>query len=129
MADEARITYASQVATLRETFASTDKVIYGMFQELDKKMEGLHVTPDTDLYLKFDRLIAIEYLIVRVRSRVMTELSNVQAALSASGGTSVDKILKERYNTVILLCQRLNELRDDIAVIQRSMYSRTFGRA
>lgn len=129
MAEDARLTYGTQVSTLRDAFSNTDKAIHQMFQELNNKIEEVHNVPDAQMDAKFDKLIAVEYLIVRVRSRVMTELANVQAALSTSGGSSLDRVIKDRYNSVIIMCQRLNEFRDDISVIQRSMYSRTFGRA
>lgn len=129
MAEDARLTYGTQVSTLRDAFSNTDKAIHQMFQELNSKIEEVHNVPDAQMDAKFDKLIAVEYLIVRVRSRVMTELANVQAALSTSGGSSLDRVIKDRYNSVIIMCQRLNEFRDDISVIQRSMYSRTFGRA
>ena len=131
MADEVKIsnlTHGEQISTVRNAFNKVDDDIRMMFQELDEKVQEVHEIDDSQLDVKFDKLIAIEYLIVRVRSRVMRELTNVQHALSKSGGTSFDRVFKDRYNTVVMFCQRLNEFRDDIALVQRSMYSRTFGR-
>lgn len=126
--EKSNITLTQQSSTLKEQFHKVDRILQGMFNELDDSLEVLR---DEKLSLseKFDVLVGAEYLLTRIRSRVLRELAGVQSVMSSPTTSPViDKLFKDRYNTVILFCQRLNELREDMSVIQRSMWARSYGR-
>lgn len=128
MGETVNVTLAQQTTTLKQQFHNFDKTVRDMFESLDSALELLE-EPRMSLNEKFDIVISAEYLIVRVRAKILSELSKVQAVMSApSTNTTLDKLFKDRYNNIIVLCQRINELRDDFATIQRSMYARNMGR-
>lgn len=124
----AGVTLTQQIASLREQMHKFDRSMVASFEELDQALQSLS---DSDLTIqqKFDIVIDAEYLIVRVRSKVLLELSRIQSVMSSpTNSEAVNRQFKDRYNTVISTCQRLNELREDFSVVQRSMYARTFNK-
>lgn len=123
-----QVTLSQQTASLKDTFHKVDVEINSMFEELESVMEPLSDSSISHS-TKFDILIGAEYLLVKIRTRVLRELSSIQSVFSMSTKSDVaDRLFKERYNTVILMCQRLNEFRDDMLLVQRSMWARNNGR-
>lgn len=123
MADN--VTLVQQAASLREQFNKFDVALKNMLESLDEALQGLEHPERYNYNQMFDIVIGAEYLIVRVRAKILSELSKVQCALSASTTTTgVEKLFKDRYNNIISLCARINELREDFSVVQRSMWAR-----
>lgn len=123
------VTLSQQSTYLREQFNRFDNTLMNMFESLDSALAELE-HPDRYSHAQmFDIVIGAEYLIVRVRAKILSELAKIQCALSASTTTTgVEKLFKDRYNNIIAMCQRVNELREDFAVVQRSMWARNQGR-
>lgn len=126
MAD--RVTLLQQTSALRSQFNKFDESVQTLFDSLDKALEDLS-SEDYSHNQKFDIVIGAEYLVVRVRAKILLELSRIQTVISApTTPTGVEKLFRDRYSTVVTMCQRLNELREDFSVVQRSMWARNAGR-
>ena len=124
-----QVTLSQQTATLKSAFNSFDVKLRNMMESLDNALDSLNQQDQMTLQEMFDVVIAAEYLIVRVRSKILSELSRIQCVLSSTTSTAgVEKLFKDRYNYIISMCQRINELREDFSVIQRSMWARANGR-
>lgn len=124
-----QVTLSQQSAYLREQFNRFDTTLMNMFESLDSALAELEHPERYSHAQMFDIVIGAEYLIVRVRAKILSELSKIQCALSASTiTTGVEKLFKDRYNNIIAMCQRVNELREDFSVVQRSMWARSNGR-
>lgn len=123
------VTLSQQSAALREQFNRFDNILMNMFESLDDALAELEHPERYNHAQMFDIVIGAEYLIVRVRAKILSELAKIQCAISASTTTTgVEKLFKDRYNNIIAMCQRVNELREDFAVVQRSMWARNQGR-
>lgn len=122
------VTLSQQVASLKDAFYRFDRMMVSNFEELEQALEVLG-SSDLSLQQKFDVVIDSEYLITRLRSKVLLELSRIQSVMSnPTNSETINRQFKERYNSVISTCQRLNELREDFSVVQRSMYARSFNK-
>lgn len=124
-----QVTLSQQTATLKSAFNSFDIKLRSMMESLDEALDTLNRQDEMSLQQMFDVVVSAEFLIVRVRSKILSELSRIQCVLSSTTSTAgVEKLFKDRYNYIISMCQRINELRDDFSVIQRSMWARNNGR-
>ena len=124
-----QVTLSQQTATLKSAFNSFDIKLRSMMESLDEALDTLNRQDEMSLQQMFDVVVSAEFLIVRVRSKILSELSRIQCVLSSTTSTAgVEKLFKDRYNYIISMCQRINELRDDFSVIQRSMWARHNGR-
>ena len=124
-----QVTLSQQTAALKSAFNSFDIKLRSMMESLDEALDTLNRQDEMSLQQMFDVVVAAEFLIVRVRSKILSELSRIQSVLSSTTSTAgVEKLFKDRYNYIISMCQRINELRDDFSVIQRSMWARNNGR-
>lgn len=122
------VTLSQQTATLRESFNQFDSVLRDIFVKLEDALSRLY-EEDLSLNKKFDIVIEAEYIVVAARAKILVELSNIQKVLSSSTTSSgIEKLFKDRYSTIISMCQRINELREDFSVVQRSMWARNNGR-
>ena len=124
-----QVTLSQQTATLKSAFNAFDTKLREMLTSVDEALDILNNQDFMSLQEMFDIVVAAEFLIVRVRSKILSELSRIQCVLSSTTSTAgVEKLFKDRYNYIISMCQRINELREDFSVIQRSMLARTNGR-
>lgn len=124
-----QVTLSQQTATLKSAFNSFDIKLREMLTSVDEALDTLNNQDSMSLQEMFDIVVAAEFLIVRVRSKILSELSRIQCVLSSTTSTAgVEKLFKDRYNYIISMCQRINELREDFSVIQRSMWARNNGR-
>lgn len=124
-----QVTLSQQTATLKSAFNAFDLKLREMFTSVDEALDTLNNQDSMSLQEMFDIVVAAEFLIVRVRSKILSELSRIQCVLSSTTSTAgVEKLFKDRYNYIISMCQRINELREDFSVIQRSMWARNNGR-
>lgn len=124
-----QVTLSQQTATLKSAFNTFDIKLREMLTSVDEALDTLNNQDSMSLQEMFDIVVAAEFLIVRVRSKILSELSRIQCVLSSTTSTAgVEKLFKDRYNYIISMCQRINELREDFSVIQRSMWARNNGR-
>lgn len=124
-----QVTLSQQTATLKSAFNAFDIKLREMLTSVDEALDTLNNQDSMSLQEMFDIVVAAEFLIVRVRSKTLSELSRIQCVLSSTTSTAgVEKLFKDRYNYIISMCQRINELREDFSVIQRSMWARNNGR-
>ena len=124
-----QVTLSQQTATLKSAFNTFDIKLREMLTSVDDALDTLNNQDSMSLQEMFDIVVAAEFLIVRVRSKILSELSRIQCVLSSTTSTAgVEKLFKDRYNYIISMCQRINELREDFSVIQRSMWARNNGR-
>ena len=124
-----QVTLSQQTATLKSAFNSFDIKLRSMMESLDEALDTLNRQDEMSLQQMFDVVVSAQFLIARVRSKILSELSRIQCVLSSTTSTAgVEKLFKDRYNYIISMCQRINELRDDFSVIQRSMWARNNGR-
>lgn len=121
------VTLSQQVATVKEQFAKVDRTISSMIGELADALDSLN-NPTDPLNAKFEIVIEAEFLLTRARSKVIKELATIQEVISSQPSAGIEKLFRDRYNTIISFCSRLNELREDFSCVQRSMYARNFGR-
>lgn len=122
------VTLSQQTATLKESFNRFDSVLRDIFMKLEDALSRLY-EEDLSLNKKFDIVIEAEYIVVAARAKILVELSSIQNVLSSSTTSSgIEKLFKDRYSTIISMCQRINELREDFSVVQRSMWARNNGR-
>lgn len=122
--DSARVVgNVSTQSSIEDTFSKRDSEIYKLFCLLDDHLSQI-VAGGLTLSDLYKVLLGGEHVLVRLRSLVLREVSECNCALSSNSTKSglVTKLYRDRLGVLISYCQRLNELRDDFSVVQRSMY-------
>lgn len=109
---------------IMRAFHANDVKIEEMMGRLDAALEvlgGDRVLSDEEKY----RVVqGAEYLLVRLRSLLLRELVGCGSALSGgSVSAMVTKLFRDRRQDVMVLCGRLNELREDFQAIQRTVWT------
>lgn len=111
----------------RARFQSLEKEYAGMFQQLDGSLGRLSVA-GLSARQREDFLLDSEYLIVRLRSRLLSEVSSINTILAVEQRPLVVDMFKARMSTLTSYFTRLNELRADCEVVQRTRYVDSFRR-
>ena len=112
--------YINQVLGLID---SKNEEINKIFDLLDKKTAPL-VDEKSDSS-KFDIVLSAEFLIIRLRVILVWETSQIKHIISDCDlSFNLTAVFKKRESYLITVLQRMNELRDDLTVVQRSVYTK-----
>lgn len=127
-----KVTLPSAEKTLEslKAFAvDKDKRINVLFDELNEQTVKLEDTNKT-VYERYEVVVNFEYLLVRLRFIVNDELKRIDYALTMSEDVSsilaIKSFFTKRKQYLIALTARLNEMREDLNVTQRSFYNLKF---
>lgn len=96
-----------------------------MFRQLSSSLNRLGID-GLSARQREDVVLDSEYLIVRLRSRIMCEIASVQKVLSLELRPLLVDLLKSRLGVLTSYMVRLNELRSDCEVVQRTRYVDSF---
>lgn len=119
------VTGAGVADSLRRQFMAQEDVLGGMIGELSARLDQLG-RPDISKDSKNDIVLGVEYMVVRLRGRLLLEMSNIRRALSCDSGVVMTKLLRERIGVVEGYSSLLNQLRQDFDTIQRMRYNDGF---
>lgn len=101
----------------------SDELYNSIFTKIDESTEAL-TDQNVDANRKYDTLVSIEYLLVKVRFKASFEQLKVKSLLSDPNTPAALRgtfLKRAEYLSQILL--KLNDIRDDISVIQRCVYA------
>lgn len=118
---DAKIDAVAILQAYRDKFADQDTMINSLFVQLDTELDKLG-DPSRSRSDKNDVVLESEYLLTRLRSKLLVELSSIQKVLNSVSNAGATKLFKERLNMVMVYLGRLNDLRADFEVIQRTRY-------
>ena len=114
----AKVSVVDALRSCQQKFEAQERMLSGLFSQLDSELDKLG-NMGLSLSAKNDIVMSTEYLLVRLRS----ELSSIQMVLSGGPVVAIQKAFKERLNAVLVYLARLNELRADFELIQRTRYT------
>ena len=115
----AKVSVVDALRSCQQKFEAQERMLSGLFSQLDSELDKLG-NMGLSLSAKNDIVMSTEYLLVRLRSKLISELSSIQMVLSGGPVVAIQKAFKERLNTVLVYLARLNELRADFELIQRT---------
>jgi hypothetical protein len=118
----AKVSVVDALRSCQQKFEAQERMLSGLFSQLDSELDKLG-NMGLSLSAKNDIVMSTEYLLVRLRSKLISELSSIQMVLSGGPVVAIQKAFKERLNTVLVYLARLNELRADFELIQRTRYT------
>lgn len=118
----AKVSVADALRSCQQKFEAQERMLSGLFSQLDSELDKLG-NMGLSLSAKNDIVMSTEYLLVRLRSKLISELSSIQMVLSGGPVVAIQKAFKERLNAVLVYLARLNELRADFELIQRTRYT------
>lgn len=118
---DAKIDAVAILQAYRDKFADQDTMINSLFVQLDTELDKLGDLSRSRSD-KNDVVLESEYLLTRLRSKLLVELSSIQKVLNSVSNAGATKLFKERLNMVMVYLGRLNDLRADFEVIQRTRY-------
>lgn len=122
---EVEVSLPDLIKRYREKFAEMEQEYSGLFAQLDGSLGRLGID-GLSARQREDVLLDSEYLLVRLRSRILCELSSVQSVLSMELRPLLVDLFKARQGVLTSYMSRLNELRADCEVIQRTRYVDSF---
>lgn len=118
----AKVSVVDALRSCQQKFEAQECMLSGLFSQLDSELDKLG-NMGLSLSAKNDIVMSTEYLLVRLRSKLISELSSIQMVLSGGPVVAIQKAFKERLNAVLVYLARLNELRADFELIQRTRYT------
>lgn len=118
----AKVSVVDALRSCQQKFEAQERMLSGLFSQLDSELDKLG-NMGLSLSAKNDIVMSTEYLLVRLRSKLISELSSIQMVLSGGPVVAIQKAFKERLNAVLVYLARLNELRADFELIQRTRYT------
>jgi hypothetical protein len=118
----AKVSVVDALRSCQQKFEAQERMLSGLFSQLDSELDKLG-NMGLSLSAKNDIVMSTEYLLVRLRSKLISELSSIQMVLSGGPAVAIQKAFKERLNAVLVYLARLNELRADFELIQRTRYT------
>lgn len=118
----AKVSVVDALRSCQQRFEAQERMLSGLFSQLDSELDKLG-NMGLSLSAKNDIVMSTEYLLVRLRSKLISELSSIQMVLSGGPAVAIQKAFKERLNAVLVYLARLNELRADFELIQRTRYT------
>lgn len=110
-----------RINSVLSAFDKKNKEIEDLFQRIEQDTDSLL---DKDVDRNYETVLKIEFILVKLRIVVSHELSLVKMAINSEIPTAVLTAFKKREQLLLSLVQRLNELRDDITTVQRSIYTK-----
>jgi len=100
-----------------------DDQIESLFLRIEEKTDV--ILEDEDIQKNFEAVISTEFLMVKLRVFITHELSSVKLILNNNESNKlIIPIFKKREVYLLSMIQRLNELRDDLTTIQRTIYTK-----
>lgn len=117
-----------QVDIINKTVALIEKKNAEITHLLNKIVEGTDQLTDTalDAQDKGNLVLKVEYLLFRLRVLVSAEQSTVKQILTSDiDNPGLSYKFKQRDLYLAAINQRLTELRDDIDIIQKMLYTQT----
>lgn len=118
----AKVSVVDALRSCQQKFEAQERMLSGLFSQLDSELDKLG-NMGLSLSAKNDIVMSTEYLLVRLRSKLISELSSIQMVLAGGPVVAIQKAFKERLNAVLVYLARLNELRADFELIQRTRYT------
>lgn len=110
-----------RINSVLSAFDKKNKEIEDLFQRIEQDTDSLL---DKDVDRNYETVLKVEFILVKLRIVVAHELSLVKMAINSEIPTAVLTAFKKREQLLLSLVQRLNELRDDITTVQRSIYTK-----
>lgn len=110
-----------RINSVLSAFDKKNKEIEDLFQRIEQDTDSLL---DKDVDRNYETVLKVEFILVKLRIVVSHELSLVKMAINSEIPTAVLTAFKKREQLLLSLVQRLNELRDDITTVQRSIYTK-----
>lgn len=111
----------------RAKFHDMDRVYCGIFDMLTSCLSCVFES-GVSVDLKHQSVLQSEFYIVGLRSRLLSELSSLNCAISGTGHSGLHVLFSERRDVVLQYLSRLGDLRGDIDVIQRTRYADSWRR-
>ena len=120
---ESVIIASDRLSTLVAAISSQDEKISQLLSKLDELTEVF----ETEGSNKEQVLAQVEFLVTRIRTIIMTELTNI-GMLQGNDKTppTMQTLLGKRKVRLIELNTRLTEYREDYAVLNRLLYANKF---
>lgn len=110
-----------RINSVLSAFDKKNKEIEDLFQRIEQDTDSLL---DKDVDRNYETVLKVEFILVKLRIVVSHELSLVKMAINSEIPTAILTAFKKREQLLLSLVQRLNELRDDITTVQRSIYTK-----
>lgn len=120
-------TLSQMTSQLNSTITKKDEVITSLLSEIVDLIESCPSDMTISAISTF--VISIEWRIVRARMVIFHEISTLHKMLNLKPASEVMvKTMKNRINQLLLYCQRFNEVKDDLQVIQKMVYTSNLSR-
>lgn len=117
------------LASLKHAADEKDKRMNTLFDEISKLTAPLE-DMDMSTVKKYEVIMNSEYLLVRLRFLVNDEMKSIEYSLNMSEDITnilaIKSFFTKRKQYLISLQSRLNEIREDLNVLQRSYYNFKF---
>lgn len=107
---------------LAASMAQNDELYNSVFDQIDEMTSCL--TEDVDNQKKYDSIVSIEYLLVRLRIKTSFEQLKVKGCLSdVNTPASLRGMFMKRAEYLSQITLKLDAIRDDISVLQKCVYA------
>lgn len=116
---------AEMISAYRDRFAEMERVYCALFQRMETHMDGL-LDLSLSVAQKNEIILSAEYMLVGIRSKLLSELSSLNTAIAATRHGGLHNLFKERKDVVLQYMQRLSDLRTDVDVLQRTRYNESW---
>lgn len=122
---EVHITTVEAANQLSAKFADKNKQIEELFDKILSETDSL-LNESLSVQQRFEVIVSIEYLLVKVRLETEFESLKVKSILAdASTPASLRSIFMKRDQYLANIVVKLNNIRDDISTIQKVMYTKS----
>lgn len=122
--DKITINPAKAINLLLSKQQAKDKEVNQLFDRITEIVDSVD---ELNHKKSYDALISIEFLFTKIRIILTAEYSIIRQTLcTAKVPATIAPRLKQRESYLSLEFQRLNEIREDIAVVQKLVYSKSF---
>jgi len=120
-----KVEQTSLVNSLLSKQQSKDKEFNDLFIQITSLTDSINI--ESSIKRNYELVLSLEFLLIKLRILLTSEIAIVKQGISSSLiASSVKLILKQREGYLISQFQRLNEIRDDISVIQKLVYTKSF---
>lgn len=121
--DKVTITIAEASNQLVAKMQESNSLYESIFNQIEDKTDIL-TDEDVEAQKKYDSLVGIEYLLIRIRLKASFEQLKVKSMLSdVNTPASLRGLFLKRAEYLSQLLIRLDSIRDDISVLQKCVYT------
>ena len=120
--DDVKIAEREQVNNLINLMARNSVEYDNLLGKISSALESLEL--EINYKQKYDVILGVEFLLFKLRVKVTFETMKVKHLLGAELPVSVQAKFKQRSEYLSTYLIRLNEIRDEVAVIQKMVYTK-----